>query len=167
MEGASLLASSLAGITEKIEGAVKQTREEFGKSTDLYKFIIYSNDVNYGVMKLAAPVVGYAECMTKMGVKTKAELEQLWEKHIAVPEVKEAVDNLLKAERNFTDCLNEIEQKLLLQEDQLTTKEQAQAGQEFPKGHSLIEIPSGKPTSPEACWKNSKFTLFVFLRLFG
>ena len=162
-----MLASSLAGITEKVESAVKLTREEFEKATDLQKFIIYKNDVSYGVMKLAAPVMGYAECMTKMGVKTKAELEQLWEKHIAEPQVKEAVDNLLKAEKNFTDCLNEIEQKLLLQEDQLTTNQEAQGGQEFPKGHSLTEIPSGQPTSPEACWKESKFTLFVFLRLFG
>ena len=165
--GVRVLIASLTDLAKKVESVIKRTRQDFNKATDLYHFLTYSNDENYGVMKLSAVASSYAECMTKVGVQTKAELEQLWEKHYEEPAVKDAVSNLLKAEKNYAGFLDEMERKLSTLEDKLTVNGSAQVGQEFPKEHSLIEIPSGQPSSPEACWKGSKFTFFVFLRLFG
>ena len=164
----SLLVSSLTDLAKNIESVVKRTREDFSKAKDdLYRFLTYSNDENYGIMKLFGVAIGYAECMTKVGVKNKAELEQLWEQHYGDSDVKDAVGSLLKAERNYSDFLDEVEQELSPLEYQLTVKVSAQVGQAFPKEHTLIAIPSGQTSSPEECWKGSKFTLFVFLRLFG
>lgn len=161
-----LLAQSLSTLAKKIESAVERTREDYNKS-ELHHFLTYSKDENHGILKLFAATPAYAECMRKFGVESKAELEELWGKHYEEPGVKDAVDTLLKAEDNFTKFVAEIDEKLSPLENKLTVNSVAQIGEDLPKEHPLIEIPSGQQTSLEACWKGAKFTLFVLLRLFG
>ena len=162
----SLLVSSLETLTEKTESAIKKTREDFNQE-ELIEFLTYSHDYNHGILKLFTVTPAYAECMKKVGVQTKEELKQLWEKYYEEPKVKAAVESLLTAESNFTDFVAEIEEKLKTFESKLTINTPAQIGQQFPKENTLLEIPSGQPISPEKLWKGSKFTLLVFLRLFG
>ncbi len=118
-------------------------------------------------MKLIAVVTGYIECMGKLGVRTRKELEKLWDVHYNEPGVEDAVKHLLQAENSFSEFVAEVENKLSSFEDKLTTNAAAQVGQVLPKDQSLIDIPSGKPITLEECWKGAKFTLFVLLRLFG
>lgn len=163
----NLLVSCLSVLAEKIEKCVNLTREDFKASTDLYEFVMYSHDVNHGIMKLIAATPGYVECMQKLGVKTKAELEQLWAKHYGEPGVKEAVEKLLEAEKKYAEFIAEVESELSPNENKLTINDAAKEGEMLPKDHGLIEIPSGQPVTLESCWKGAKFTLFVLLRLFG
>ena len=170
MEGAepvgSLLVSSLSALTEKIQSTVEGAREAYSQA-ELFEFLAYSHDANWGVMKLFAVTPAYAECLKKLGLQSKAELEQLWEKHDGEPGVKDAVQKLLLAENSFTEFVDEVEGKLIPFENRLTTKEPVQVGQHLPKDHPLIDVSSGKSLTLEACWKEAKYTLFVLLRLFG
>lgn len=161
-----LLVESLLNLAKKIESAVERTREDYNKS-ELYQFLTYSKNSNHGILKIFAATPAYADCMKKLGVQSKAELEDLWGKHYGEPGVKDAVDILLQAENNFTMCVAEIEGKLRPLETKLTLNSAARIGQDLPEEHPLVEIPSGKQISLQACWKGAKFTLFVLLRLFG
>ena len=163
----TLLASSLAALTKAVQATEKRTREDF-EVAELEYFLMYKNDDNHGILKLGAVVPAYADCMKAMGVATRVEVEQLWNKHYQEPKVKEAVKNLLKAEKNFTELVDEIEAKMSPSEDKLTINHASPpVAQQFPDLNSLIEIPSGQPVSLETYYKKAKFTLFVFLRLLG
>ena len=164
----SELVSSLSALAEKIESTVKVTREDFKSTTDIYEFLRWDNhDNEHGIQKLGTATAGYVECMQKLGVKTKAELEQLWAKHYGEPGVKEAVEKLLAVEKNFSDFTEEVESQLRPLESKLTVKDPACVGAVLPKDQPLIDVSSGQPVTLESCWKGAKFTLFVFLRMLG
>ena len=160
----SLLVSQLTAHAKKIESVIELTRADFLQA-DFDDFLVYINDANHGILKLCAIFVSLAECIEKLGVRTRAELEQLWSKHYGEPEVKEAVDYLLEAEKSYASFLTEMENKISPGENKLRVKNAAQGGQTLPKDLSLIAMPSGQPKALEECWKGAKFTLFVLLRL--
>ena len=105
----SLLVSSLSAPAEIIENATKQTRESLASSD----FRNLSNDANYGFMKMAAVIPAYIECMEKLGVRTRMELEKLWDAHYTEPGVEDAVQSLLQAENCFTVFVAEVESSKL------------------------------------------------------
>lgn len=162
----SELASSLLALAGTFESVVEKTRADF-QTADLDSFLSYSHREDHGIGKLGALCVGYAECLQKVGVKTKVELEQLWTKHENDPEVREAVGKLLAAEKDYSAFLDEIEDKLNLSEAKVAIKDEARPGQMLPRDLTLIDIPSGRPLPLEACWGEADHTLFVLLRLFG
>jgi len=106
--------------------------------------------------------------MKKVGVRKRAELEQLWTKFKDNSDVKNAVEGLLQAEKKLVAFTAEVEQQFAPLENELSTKDTLKTGQVFPIDHSLIEVPSGQPLPlEECCQKGARFTLFVLLRLFG
>ena len=163
----SLLATSLTTLTKAFHTATKVSREDY-EASELSQFLTYKHDPNHGILKLCAVIPAYAECMKAVGVTTRAELEQLWTKHGQEPDVKEAVEKLLQAEKELNEFVDEIDAKINPSEDKLTLKNGPPPnGQPFPDLNSLIEIPSGEPAALETFYKKAKFTLFVFLRLLG
>ncbi len=160
------LVSSLTTLAKKIENDTQKTKKSFQVS-DLHEFLAYTKDLSRGIMQLSPVTFHYVECMEKLGVRTRMELEKLWDAHYTEPGVEDAVQSLLQAEKSFSEFVAEVESKFSPFEDKLTTNAAAQVGQVLPKDQSLIDIPSGKPITLEECWKGAKFTLFVLLRLFG
>ena len=165
----SVLVSSLTALAEKTESFVQATREEFEKRADLdfHQFLLFHSSFEQGISRLLCVLYAYAECMKSVGVKTKAELEQLWTKHYSEDGVKAAVESLLLAEKHYTQLIDTIDEKLSPHEEKSTTSAPAQTGEALSKDCTLIEIPSGQPRTLEAYWKEAKYTLFVLLRLFG
>ena len=159
----SLLVSQLSALAKTYESTIERFRAEF-KPEDIYELQSIKHDQNHIGDRFGALLLGYVQCMKPLGVQTEAELEQLWSKHYGEPEVKEAVDNLLEAEKKFTELLAEIESLQSPLEDKLT-KKAAKVGQMLPKDLPVIEMPSGQPTALEDSWNGAKFTLFVLLRL--
>ena len=53
--------------------------------------------MSHGILKLAGPIFGYAECMTSVGVKTWAEFEQVCAKYEQNPAVKDALSKFREA----------------------------------------------------------------------
>ena len=96
----SVLVSSLTALAEKVERIVQVTREDFETTADFYQFVLFRTSFDQGIVKIGGVVFPYAECMKSVGVKTKAELEQLWTKHYSEPGVKTAVESVLQAEQH-------------------------------------------------------------------
>lgn len=160
------LVPALTTLVRRIESDVDHTKENLNQ-TDFLEFMRYYHDLNHGALKLLDISEGYAECMTKLGVKTKTELEELWKSRRDDLEVQNAVEKLQLAEKSLDELIAEIEKKLQSHEKLITTKNRIQAGELLPKDYSVLAIPSGQQVSLEECWKGSEFTLFVLLRLFG
>jgi len=161
-----LLVSSLTTLTKTFEEVIERTRLDL-KELELEEFLPWSNDDNHGILKLGAITPAYAECMKKVGVRKRAELEQLWTKFNDDFDVRSAVEGLLQAEKKFVEFTAEVEEEFSPLENKLTVKGTLKMGQMIPKNQTLIEVPSGQPLPLEECQKGARFTLFVLLRLFG
>ena len=161
------LVSALSSLSESIESVVECTRENYKKMTDFVDFLSYCHDYNHGPQKLGSTIQSYVDCMEKLGVKTKAELEELWSKNMETPGVKDAIEKLQLAEKHLKEFVDEMEAKLVPLESKTTVNDQAKAGKMLPIGYTVMEIPSGQQTTLGECMKGSSYTLFVLLRLFG
>ncbi len=53
-------------------------------------------------------VYGQGEIMKKLQVNTRAEMEKLWTEHLDNPDVKEAVDALMDAEKKWLAFVEEV-----------------------------------------------------------
>lgn len=161
--GKSLLLSSISTLSGKIAGTVKQAREDFKAASDVYEFMSTKN-IAAGIRKLFIMPL-YIECFSSMGVNTRAELQQLWAKHYNDHEVREVVEELLEHEDSMQEFAVEVDKELRLHEKK--SNPPAKVGQVLPKDLTLTDAETGQEMTLETCWKESKFTWFVFLRHFG
>ena len=164
-EGRAALISSILWLSEKVESVVRQVEENFKVSSDLYHFMKLGN--RNGITALFAVSHAYSDCMKRVGVQSRVELERLWAQHYSHADVRDAVEALLEAEEAFNEFVGKVERKLVPYEDVAITKRPATVGQLLPKELGLIDASSGQPTTLDMYWKDSKFTLFVLVRHFG
>ena len=173
----SLLATSLHSLSESYHKALNSVRKDFEASTGIYQFLKYKDQYlkkdnfepeepeNLAWLFLVS-VHGQAECFKKLGVGTRAEMEKLWGEHLANPDVKEAVDALQNAEKTCLEFVDEVDQKLAIEEGKFSGSP-AHTGMQLPKDLSVIDASSGHPTALESICKTSKYTLFMYIRHFG
>lgn len=159
-----LMVMNLPTATKGIHGVIRKARHDLNR-LDIYQFL--NRDNKDGVCQLYAVVSIYAECLRETNAMTRTQLERMWTSCYDHPSVKEAVDELLDVEELFEDLVDDIEKALRLREKEQATKGSALSGNVLPKDLGLILASSGKPTTLEACWMHSKYTLFVLLRHFG
>lgn len=164
-DGRAALISSILWLGEKIESVVRQVEENFNASSDLYHFMKLGN--RNGITPLFAVSHAYSDCMKRVGVQSRVELERLWAQHYGHAEVRDAVETLLEAEEAFTELVGKVERKLVPYEDMAIANRPAIVGKLLPKELGLIDASSGQPTTLDTYWKDSKFTLFVLVRHFG
>lgn len=157
------LLSAISNLSEKIASTVKQAREDFKAASDVYEFINTRN-VAAGILKLFIMPL-YIECFKSVGVKTRAELEELWTKQYSDHDVREIVEELLENEDSVREFAVEVDRELILHEKK--SNPPAEVGQALPKDMALIDAETGQEMPLETYWKESKFTWFVFLRHFG
>lgn len=170
VEKGILLVSSLQALTKSFNNAVEGARKEFEASNDIYQFLKFERRES-GIQKMSrlftTAVYGCAQCMKKLGVCTRTEMEKLWEKHLGNPDVKEAVDTFMEAEKSWLEFVAEVDSKLSIEEDKLTTNTPASIGKQLPKDFCFIDASSGHPANLEVIWEESKYTLFMYVRHFG
>ena len=157
--------SSVSALSERIVSVVSQVREYFRASSDLYDFIKLSN--RKGISALYAVSHAYSDCFKEVRVQTRVELEQLWGQLYSDPQVRDAVEALLRGEESFMELLTEVERELIPFENQSVTNDPAIVGQVLPRDLALLDVSSGQRSMIEEYWKGSKFTLFVVVRHFG
>ncbi len=160
-----MVVSSLSDLSERIVGVVNRVWENYRASTDLYEFIKRGN--REGITALYAVSHAYSDCMKRVGVQTRVELEQLWGQHYSDPQVRDAVEAVLEAEEKFAEFVARVEEELVPCENVSVSNDPAIVGQVLPKDLGLLDASSGQPTTLDAYWKESKFTLFVLVRHFG
>ena len=163
---AEKIVTSLNSLVETYKTGLEKTIADYKQKTDLNNFLTYYDDMSHGILKLAGPIFGYAECMTSVGVKTWAEFEQVCAKYEQNPDVKDALSKFREQEANYTKFMAEMDEDLKQLEANVDKKPPAKPGQQLPT-NQLAEIPSGQPVTMESCCKASKHTLFILLRFFG
>lgn len=160
-----LLLSALPALSAKVGSVVERVRELYSASSDVSEFMEVGQ--GRGLRHLFSVTPAYAQCMRKVGVKSRVELEGVWARHYGDPEVREAVDALMEEEDDFHQLVAQVEKKLSASEDEATTHPPASVGQLLPKDLQLTEASSGQNVPLGASWTGSKFTLYVLLRHFG
>ena len=168
------LIESLRDLAEGISKVVSETRAEYAEAlrgAGVEKFIDAPSDSagaapkKRGVRNLWSQVALYVECLRVNGVDKYSELEGLWKRHYSRSEVRDAVEDVLEAERDHEDLLNEVESKFVEKQD--NTVEALAVGASIPGALKVTDARSREVKEIRSYWEKSETTLFVMLRHFG
>ena len=157
------LLSAISVLSEKIANSVEQAKKDFKSAPDVYEYMSTENSAA-GIKKLFIMPL-YIECFKTLGVSTRAELEQLWAKEYADPDVRDKVEELLENEDSMCEFAKEVDKELKSHEQ--ASNAPASLGQSIPKDIRLTDAETGQQVELELHWSSSKFTWYVFLRHFG
>ena len=122
-------------------------------------------DCKVGMIALY-PVFDYVQCMKDVGVKTWAELEQMWKGCYHDEEVRKHVEELLGLEESLQELFDDIDVEIQKAEDQLAIQNVTNVGDQLPADLALTNCRSGEVVQFENVWKQSKYTLFVPLKFY-
>ena len=153
------LRKASAELTEMVENGRKNF--ETMKYDRLDEFV--NADCKVGLFALR-PILLYIDCMEEAGVKTRAELEELWKGCYHDEEVRETVEEFLSLEESLQELYDEVDVEIQKAEDQASFQNITKVGEQLPTDLSLTECKSGILVHLENVWKQSKFTLFVPVR---
>ncbi len=156
-----LIVSSLQTLTDAFHKDVNAARKDLQAYTDINEFLKYEKaeftKKNFTRLTKCA-VYGQGEIMKKLQVNTRAEMEKLWAEHLDNPDVKEAVDALMDAEKKWLAFVEEVDQMLALEEDKLTTNSPASVGQQLQKDLYFVNGSSGCPEKLEMVLQESTYS---------
>ena len=147
------------GLAEMVENGRKIF--ESMKYDRLDEFV--NVDCKVGLFALS-PILLYRNCLQEAGVKTRAELEELWKGCYHDEEVRETVEEFLSLEESLQELYDEVDVEIQKAEDRASFQNVTKVGEQLPMDLSLTECKSGKLVHLGNMWKQSKFTLFVPLK---
>ena len=147
-----------AQVREIVEGARKGLKQ--CHNIDEY---LEMNNFN-GVFKLFLVIMAYTEVMTKVQVKTKREFDLLVERRSENSIVRDSLQKLRIAERDYAALVQEVEGKLSEVEEGLMGEVSLKVGDFIPKGLTLTEARLGATVQLGKYWIESQYTLFVLMR---
>jgi len=161
----AVLLPALQKLNEELTKLVENGRKNFEamKSDRLDEFL--NVDCKVGMISLR-PMLLYVYCMKEVGVKTRAELEELWKGCFHDQEVRECVEEILSFEERLQELYDEIDMEVAKAEDQLAVNNVTKVGEHLPADLSLTDCKSGEVVRLESFWKKSEFTLFVPLKFY-
>jgi len=159
----ALVASATSELADSILRAVEKVESSFKQSSDVLGLLEMKN--RDGVLSLAAVMPAYIQAMQKVGVKTKQELERLWENRSGDSSVSCNVKKLRDVEEKYAALVQDIQKELSLVEDAAVGDKSLEVGDCFPKDLVLTEVSSeANSIELESTWSHSLFTLFVLVR---
>lgn len=160
------LVKSLRKLAEDINKVVNETREEYCGGTQIEKFVDVPSAMG-GVRNLWSHVANYIECLRVNCVSKYSDLEELWKCHYGREEVRDTVEDVLQAEEEHKDLLQEIERDFVEKQDSGASLKTLKVGDCISEGLRVTDARSKKECDIETYWKKSNTTLFVMLRHFG
>ena len=123
-------------------------------------------DCEVGIITLR-PMLNYLYCLKAVGVKTRAELEEMWKGCYHDEEVRESVEEVLSLEESLQELFEDIDVELQKAEDQIAIQNVTKVGDWLPSDLSLSKCRSGEMVQLEKVLKQSKFTLFDALKFYS
>ena len=117
-------------------------------------------------MSAMYPLFNYVQCMKDVGVKTRAELEEMWKECYHDEEVRKSVEELLGLEESLQELFDDIDVEVQKAEDQLSIQNVTKVGDQLPADLAFTNCRSGEVVQLERVWKQSKYTLFVPLKFY-
>ena len=170
-EEKAILVEALVNLTEVLESCTIRCEESFQKSVSIEDFVKISADrmAKPSHMFYAnLPILGaYAECMSRLSVKTKRELDEIFNRHSQDQEVTTRLGDLTAAEEKYESLMARIHQVVVESENKAAFLEITTVGKILPQNIALVEAKLGETVSLESYWKKSKYTLFIFMRHLG
>ena len=169
-EEADLVASSLLRLADGISAVVQSARENRERSDGVNDFLSFENKT--GIKKLFAVSTLYAECMSRLGLTSRKQLEALCQRQLkaeekAGEETECVVERLFSAEDSFTEFVDEMEQQLNLVEDRQRPQNVLGVGDCIPLEHKLLSVSSREQVPIKSVLEGSPFSLLVLMRHFG
>ena len=148
-------------LTKMIEGG--KVNFHAMRSDRLEEFL--KVDCEVGLMELE-PSLNYVDCLKAVGVKTRAELEEMWKSCYHDKEVRECVEELLSLEESLQELYDDIDVEIQKAEDRLAIQNVTKVGEQLPADLALIKCRSKQVVNLENVLKHSKFTLFVPIKFY-
>ena len=122
-------------------------------------------DCEVGIITLR-PMLNYLYCLKAVGVKTRAELEEMWKGCYHDEEVRESVEELLSLEESLQELYDDIDVEIQKVEDRLAIQNITKVGEQLPADLAVIKCRSKEVFNLENVWKQSNYTLFVPLKFY-
>ena len=161
-----VLATSLQRLSKAISKAVDETKAGFesarSEEPNFERFLTVGG--TSGIRNLWSHVASYAECMRANGVGTYSELERLGKTR---QQVREALGDLLEAERRHEDLLKEMEGVFAKLQNGGEPIVEKKVGDDFCGEIKVVDARSQEVREVRSYWEGSKFTLFMLIRHFG
>ena len=148
-------------LTKKVQDGKKNFQEM--RLDRLEEFL--NVDCAVGLIALR-PLLNYLYCLKAVGVKTRAELEEMWKECYHDKEVRESVEELLSLEESLQELYDDIDVELQKVEDRLAFHNITKVGEQLPADLVVIKCRSKEVFNLENVWKQSNYTLFVPLKFY-
>ena len=148
-------------LTKKVQDGKKNFQEM--RLDRLEEFL--NVDCAVGLIALL-PLLNYLYCLKAVGVKTRAELEEMWKGCYHDKEVRESVEELLSLEESLQELYDDIDVELQKVEDRLAFHNITKVGEQLPADLAVIKCRSKEVFNLENVWKQSNYTLFVPLKFY-
>ena len=160
----AVMVSALRKLNQELATMVKDGRVNFQamRSDRLDEFL--NVDCEVGMSGLI-PMLNYLYCLKAVGVKTRAELEEMWKGYYHHKEVRECVEELLSLEESLQELYDDIDVEIQKAEDRLAFQNITKVGDQLPD-LALVKCRSREVVKLEEVLKQSKFTLFVPIKFY-
>ena len=139
----AVLLPALQKLNRELKRMLENGRKNFEamKSDRLAEFLNVDCEIG---LRAIVPVLLYVACMKEAGVKTWAELEELWKGCYYDEEVRETVEEFLNLEESLQELYDEIDGELQKAENRLAFDNVTKVGGLLPADLSLTECKSGE-----------------------
>jgi len=158
--GKERLLQAIKALRDGLVTMVKDGQDAYESCTDINSFTrSKGSDEKHGLL-LVYPLELYVECFRTAGVRTREELEKLWNQFQSDSYVKTGVTELLKAEEQWVAFIAELD-CLMNEYEEQTSLPVAEVGSCIPPDLLLTETQSGDVIPLKTYLDKSKYTLFV------
>lgn len=168
-EGAikAVLLPALQKLNEELTKMVEDGRESLQGIKSNVNSLDDFLKVEWGVgLYGPQPFLIYVDCLKAVGVKTRAELEEMWKGCYHDKEVRKCVEELLSLEESLQEFYDNLDAEIEKAEDQLAIQNVTKVNDQLPTDLALTNCCSEEVVSLENVLKQSKFTYFVFLKFY-
>lgn len=152
-------------LTRGIERVVGEAKEDYAACANIEDYL--RMDAKGGMRQMFRVMPIYAECMASLGVKTRAEQDQLCSTWSHCPEVRECYDILLNTEDTFNDFSKSANVELQKEEAKMIPPNVTKIGCRLPEELSLVDARTGDEVGLTCLCTRSTFTVMVLMRHFG
>ena len=161
----AVMLPALRRLNQELVKMVEDGRVNFQamRSNRLEEFL--NVDCEVGIISLR-PMLNYLYCLKAVGVKTRAELEEMWKGCYHYEEVRECVEELLSLEESLQELYDDIDVEIQKAEDRLAFRNITKVGDQLPEDLALVKCRSREVVKLGKVLKQSKFTLFVPIKFY-
>ena len=152
-------------LTRGIEHVLREAKDGYAACVNIDDFLRI--DAKCGIRQMFRAMPIYAECMVTLGVKTRAEQDQLCSTLFQYPEVRECYDALLNTEEAFNDFSKSVNVELQKEETKMIPRNVTTTGSRLPEELSLVDATTGDEVGLTSLCARSTFTVMVLMRHFG